>query len=211
MAEETQAATQETQDQVHSSQDMEHVDKIGGEGPEAEFKPLFDDELTEDETDQEDAEDQDTKEDGDNPEDPKEKTATDQPKDGEKTDSEEKPKDGEKPPAGMVPIAALHEERGKRQSLQSEIQTLRSQLAARKAGLPENGEESVLPKDFKVLSDDEFTELAEDDPAAAVIYQRHLTKHVEQKTARESQERYEQEAINRTFDEMGKIVPGLFR
>lgn len=213
MAEAAQAeTTQETQDQVHSSQEMENVDKIGTEVPEAEFKPLFEDEI-EEEAEQEGTDEdtkEESKEDGDTPTDPKEETATDQPKDGEKPDAEDKPKDGEKPPAGMVPIAALHEERNKRQSLSTEVQTLRAQLAAKKAGLPENGEDAGVPKGFKVLSDDEFSELAEDDPGAAVIYQRHLQKHVEVTTSKDMQERAEKDTIDRTYAEMEKVVPGIF-
>lgn len=226
MAEEAQAqiadGTQDPQGVIHSSQDMEGVEKIENADPSlVEFAPLFEDEMGE-----AGEPDTSTDDEGKDPEDPKDTPATDQPKDGDEPESDAdgkkkdgaaepdgdaKPKDGaDKPPAGMVPIAALHEERAKRQNLTAEVQSLRSQLAARKAGLPENGEESSVPEDFKVLSDSEFSELAEDDPTAAVIYQRHLQRHIENKTAKETQERYEKDTIDRTLDAMGKIVPGLF-
>lgn len=211
-------------DQVFTPQDMEGHDKIGEEGPaEVNLPPLFDEEETVSAEDlqgeSDDQGDEAPKEDGEKASDPKKKAAPDQPKDDEKADSKEdkepesdkKDASDAKPPAGMVPIGALHEERAKRQTLSSEIHTLKAQMAAMKAGLPEGADtDTGVPKDFKVLTDDEFSELADDDPGAAVVYQRHLQKHVEAKTAKALQEQSEQNTIDRSLEAMTKVVPGLF-
>lgn len=118
----------------------------------------------------------------------------------------------EKPPAGYVPHAALHEQRMLRQELSQEVAELRQELADIK------GKDLKPDKDaFKVLSDEEFDELAEEDPAEAVKYERQLNKHLREQEAidaknkaSEDQYRQDQAIINQSIERMEKAVPGLY-
>jgi len=69
---------------------------------------------------------------------------------------------------------------------------------------------------FKVLSDEEFDELAEEDPVEAVKYERALNKHLgEQKAkkaegeARQRQHYQDTLVVNQSFERMEKAVPGI--
>ena len=128
---------------------------------------------------------------------------------------EEEPKEPDKPPAGFVPHQALTEARNQIKALREEIQTLK-----------ERPPESVKPppstddskwKDFKVLSDDEFSELVEDDPTEALKYQNKLRQFERYAEAKEQAQRQQTEAQKRTESFVrewtGKIseaVPGIY-
>lgn len=127
----------------------------------------------------------------------------------EKSEAEEAKSD--KPPPGYVPHAALHEERMLRQKLTEEVGGLREELSALKAKVETPEEDS-----FKILSDQEFDELAEDDPAEAVKYERRLNKYLREEAAKESKSKDEQDQyykdqalINQSFKRMEAVVPGL--
>jgi hypothetical protein len=69
---------------------------------------------------------------------------------------------------------------------------------------------------FKVLSDKEFDELAEEDPAEALKYQHGLRKHERDQHSKEAKQRATQQQyyqdrvmIRQSIDRMEKTVPGL--
>lgn len=131
-------------------------------------------------------------------------------KSAEEETKEEVKADG-KPPAGYVPHAALHEERVARQELRQEVADLRQELAGIKQAKEVPAEDA-----FKVMSDEEFDELAEEDPSKAVKYQRNLDRHLRAKdvetakdSARGEQNRQDQHIINSSFAKMDAAVPGL--
>lgn len=99
----------------------------------------------------------------------------------------------EKPPKGYVPLQALREERHARQALQEESALLLNQAQELQARLQaaeniirtmqEEGKQIPRPKgveDFRELSETEFEELMEEDPAQAMKYLHQLEKHREQ-------------------------------
>lgn len=128
----------------------------------------------------------------------------------EKPQDEKPPEDG-KPPAGYVPHAALHETRMLNQELRQGLADLRQELADIKTKGESPSEEA-----FKVLSDKEFDDFAEDDPVEAVKYQRQLDKHLREQDAEktkqkagESQYHQDQAIISQSLERMQKAVPGL--
>lgn len=121
------------------------------------------------------------------------------------------PAEGDKPPTGHVPHAALYEERLHRQELAREVDYLHGELNALKAGQKADDLDA-----FKVLTDEEFDELAEDDPVEAVKYQRALRKHEEEQYSKEvkrqtDQEQYyrDQTVISQSIERMEKAVFGI--
>ena len=130
----------------------------------------------------------------------------------EEAPKDDKPDYSKPPPKGYVPIPALHEERKKNQSLQSEIAKLQGEIEAAKSSVALKSEFS----DFKELSDKEFQELLEEDPVEAIKYDRKLRKFEEHRAAEKRAEgmrqRIEEEHKQITaavFDEMVREVPGL--
>lgn len=170
-----------------------------------------------------------------------EDTATSQPRDEkgrftkkqeEEAESETEPeetKEKGKPPEGYVPHQALKEEREIRQNLQRELRALRDEITdlkqSRFAGQPtgeegQEAKESDVPeefKEFKPLSEEEFEELLEDDPAEALKYQRKEDRYNKWQTEKARQEqtykeraKEEKRIIDEAFEEMANEVPGLF-
>lgn len=136
-------------------------------------------------------------------------------------------KEAVKPPTGYVPLAALHEERGKRQAMSSRIQELEAAVATLSQGKPaeeqpqkEEGqarEEDGLPDDFKVLSAKEYRELAENDLVEAQIYLHNLNRFQKQEEQNQKVEQQRQAAEHQTkaliqqrYTEMEQAVPGIF-
>ena len=129
-----------------------------------------------------------------------------------KTEAEKKaePEKSAKPPEGYVPHAALHEERTKRQELDRVVRGLQEKVAELEKE-PELEEEA-----FKVLSDEEFDELAEEDPVEAVKYERALNKHLRvqdakevKADARQRQQGQDDLVVRQSFERMEKAIPGI--
>jgi len=132
-------------------------------------------------------------------------------KEGEDKKEEPEAKD-EKPPAGYVPHAALHEARMEKQELARELNALKQEVADLKATKEEVAEDS-----FKVLSDEEFEELVEEDPVEAIKYERKLDKYREAQKSKENerdvakkQQEKDQQVITESLERMTKAVPGLY-
>jgi len=136
-----------------------------------------------------------------------EKAAAPEPKGDEKPPekAEEKEVVDEKPPVGHVPLQALHEERTKRQDLALEVETLRQEVQRLT-------EEDKAPDEegFKVLSDGEFQELLDDDPAAAILYDRKLRVHEAKQSEATRQQQEEQTVVDSSFSAMREAIPDLY-
>jgi len=111
-----------------------------------------------------------------------------------------------KPPEGFVPYQALSEERTKRQALTQQLADLQAENESLK------GEEGDAEKaeEFKVLSDDEFDELLEDDPQEAIRYQHKLQTYQREQANKAAQEDIEAEQINVAASMIQQIVPGIY-
>jgi hypothetical protein len=152
-------------------------------------------------------------------------TATPAPKSGEKPTETPPPaaEEPKTPPPGFVPLAALHEERGKRQAMATRLQELEATVETLKAGktaeppAPEAPAPSSVPEDFKVLTPQEFKDLAESDVVEAQIYQYNLNLYKEEQVARqavtEGTKRVQEQVsriIESRYSEMEQAVPGIF-
>lgn len=132
-------------------------------------------------------------------------------KKAEEPGKDEKPKT-EKPPKGYVPTAALTEAREIIKALKEEVAGLKTQEPERKAPAKENPF-----KDFKVLSDAEYDELADEDPAEALRYMNKLRKYEkyeseqrrEQAKATESKQRMEA-LISDYTEQIATEIPGIY-
>jgi len=120
----------------------------------------------------------------------------------------------EKTPKGFVPLAAVHEARGEIRYLKEKLQDVQNQLA-RKAEPIQT--ETEVAEDFEVLTDDQFEELADDNPAQAIIYQRKLAAYEASKRAATEQARQQEEfaveyeaVLNASAEAMEKVAPGIF-
>ena len=219
--EETTTQTEESaQEQETQTQEKQNVDDLTREGPEPkDFPPLFDDEpegYTEAQLTGEDEEEEASGEE-DNSETPPpsdDQTKSEDPKGDEKEDDETKEEkeeeegDAVKPPPGYVPLAALHEERGKRQLLSQEIDALKSEVQTLKQ-LP-LGEEKKTEEEFKVLTDEEFAELLEDDPTEAILYDRKLRAYEAKQAAEAQRQAQEQVIIDRSVKAMTEVIPDIY-
>lgn len=204
--------TTQSTDTDNHVEDVEHsVEDQTNEGPEAQdFPPLFEDEsesLTEEQlTGKEKA--------------PEGEEAATPPPEGDETPPEEKasgdepekkaepgdtPKEDDKPPQGFVPLAALHEERGKRQYLSSEIEALKTEIAQLK-------DAPSLPKEdeFKVLSDTEFQDLLDEDPTEAILYDRKLRVYESEQAKQAEIANRDQAIIDRSTHAMREAVPQIY-
>lgn len=130
---------------------------------------------------------------------------------------EGKPAEGEEkkvPPKGYVDLRALQQERQTVSDLKGEIATLQAQIDDKEVEL-EAGE--VDQEALKVLSDEEFEDLLEEDPDAATLYERKLRqkeqKEHAEKTAKDGQAKAvqaEAKAINGFVAEIEAAVPGIY-
>jgi len=71
-------------------------------------------------------------------------------------------------PQGMVPLAALHEERGKRQQLQSELDGLKATVDQLRASPPQQTQPSQQPQQSGGYTPEQIEKLWEEDPKQAV-------------------------------------------
>ena len=121
----------------------------------------------------------------------------------------EEPKKPEPPPKGFVPLQALHEERGRRQSLEQEILRLRRENDAL-LQLPEMGDAEKPDSDFKVLTDAEEDALMEEDIVAYQKYAKDLRKYTESQRAKVATEAHDAAIIESSLAAMNDAVPGIF-
>lgn len=152
------------------------------------------------------------------------KTASSESKDD---DSKTSGKDDDaKPPKGYVPLAAVQEVRGENKYLKERIKELEAKADKPPSPAPkeETKKESALPKDFKVLSDDEFAKLADEDPKDALLYMKNLGVYQEEQRqevfAKQQQrlderdkaesEKETQAIFDATSKKMEELVPGIF-
>lgn len=117
---------------------------------------------------------------------------------------------GSRPPAGYVPLQALHEERGRRQQLAERVQQL-EQYLQQQAQQPKPPAPQEAPKDeFKVLDEAEFDELVEEDPAEAIRYQARFAKHQAQQAERARIAQTEQQELQRALNRLETRIPGFY-
>lgn len=145
------------------------------------------------------------------------KEETEKPKEPEKEPEEEpkaEPDYSNPPPKGFVPLPALQEERNQNQTLRAEVARLNSELDAAKAGT--QAKEDPF-KDFKMLSDEEFDELLDDDPDDATRYQHKLVKYQlhrskirRQEHLQNDAEAKDKEVIRQGYERAIAAVPGVF-
>ena len=143
-----------------------------------------------------------------------EKPAEEKP--AEEKPAEEKPAD-DKPPKGYVPLAAVHEVRGENRYLKQQIAELNAKLAqAPITQPPASTLDTAKFAEFKELTDDEFTALAEEDAPEALAYMKKLadyrdyTRSVqEQQRQAENYAAQAQQIYADTHAAMEEAVPGL--
>lgn len=130
----------------------------------------------------------------------------------EETEVEETVK---KTPKGYVPLQALHETRSALKEAKTDIEDLKQMVQDLKSKPTETEEPS-----FKVLTDEEFDELASEDPLEAVRYQRRERKHLQEQAdlvqadkeaadIEESNLRFIDDVTTAEIANMAKLVPGL--
>jgi len=174
-----------------------------------------DDDTKDDDTKDDDTKDDDTKDDD---------TKDDDTKDDDTKDEEESqgvkseapaPKDA--PPKGFVPLAALHEVRGENRYLKEQMESMRASIESLKTAKPKEETESTPEDDFKVLTDEEFDELSEEDPKEAIRYMRQLRAHEKieeekeyQQYVAEQKEEEAQQIFSQAKALMEETIPGLF-
>lgn len=127
--------------------------------------------------------------------------------------------DADKIPPGLVKIQALHDERYKRQSAVHQLTQAQARISELESIIEEGrqpGEDGEL-KDFKVLSQAEVDELAEDDPAEAAKYLSRLHRYQTLEQQKRDRERISAEAkqqketlVSEATREIEAAVPGIY-
>lgn len=146
-----------------------------------------------------------------------EKTADDEtgkPADDGEAGDEKTP---QKPPKGFVPHEALHQERAAHRAAKDEIGLLRQENEALKAQVEAGPSKSDEFKDFKVLSQEEFDDLVEEDPQEAIKYQAkaaryEAVKRAESTTKAQKQAQHAQfsRIVDETANAIEEAVPGIY-
>lgn len=125
---------------------------------------------------------------------------------------EESKSDGSKPPKGYVKYEALHEARIINKALNSEIDRLKRELEVLSQIPVEESPQlpSGLPKDFKVLTEDEEDALMNEDIVIFNKYQRDLKKYTQFKEAEEKETVEHSRIADASRRKMAELVPDLF-
>lgn len=117
-----------------------------------------------------------------------------------------------KPPPGYVRQEALHQERRLTKSLKAENARLAAELG--KATAPKVDQNEF--KDFKVLTDAEYTQMAEEDPTKAQLYLYQYNRYqTHQREVREAQmldqqsREVAQSIVAEAVQELDAVLPGL--
>lgn len=142
-----------------------------------------------------------------------ETTKKDEPKVTEEKTANSEPKTIETP-KGFVPLAAVHEARGEIRYLKEQLQTVQDQVRTLQV---EPTKETKVPNDFEVLTDEQFEDLADDNPAQAAIYLRKLgvyeaDQRVQADKAKDLvafEESYDA-IIDNSVAEIEKVAPGIY-
>lgn len=137
-----------------------------------------------------------------------------------KEDKAKDTEEGKIPPKGFVPQEALREARDELKTLKAELAEVRAELTAKPLAeiKPPESSEDTKWKDFKVLTDEEYEELIDEEgPVEAQKYDRKLRqfeKYQEQKQQadREASKRVEQVKnwVSETVRDIEKAVPGIY-
>jgi hypothetical protein len=134
----------------------------------------------------------------------------------EKTDTKPPEKPAEKPPEGYVPLAALQEERGKRQQLALALDDLKKVVEDRK-NKPAEPPETPGEDEFKILTKDEYAKLAEDDIVAAQVYLYELAEYNNKQAAKEKGQAKTDdlttkinEQVTLRHKEIEEAIPGIY-
>lgn len=121
--------------------------------------------------------------------------------------------DGEKPthPKGYVPLAAVQEARRENASLKASLADLQSQVAQLGKGPEQEQTQPVADADgFKELSAEEFKDLVDDDPPAAILYLNQKAAYDVQQTAVRAAQATEQTQVQQAYTRMVTAIPDLF-
>jgi len=133
---------------------------------------------------------------------------------------EEEPKKKEeevkKPPEGFVPKEALAQTRAQLRQGKDELARVKAQRTEKPAVQPKGADDAKWEK-FKVLSDQEYDQLVEDDPIEAQKYTHRLhqferyqeTKSRAEQEARQSKEKF-QSLVDQTVTKIKEAVPGIY-
>jgi hypothetical protein len=133
----------------------------------------------------------------------------------EKKEDEKKPV---KPPEGFVPKEALAEARAQVRTFKDKVAQLEAKLSAKPIVQPEvKPAEDAKWEKFKVLSDQEYDQLVEDDPIEAQKYSHKLNqferyqgqKEAQRREAEQSKERF-QSLVNQSVSRIKEAIPGIY-
>lgn len=175
------------------------------------------------------AEPSEKKEEGKPKEEPKSDTATpkpegDKPKEEPKKEvKEEEPKKKEpdkkpdKPPEGFVPKEALAEARKQLRDLKEEVARLKAQPPPEEKAKPQPAPDEKQWENFKVLSDQEYDQLVEDDPIEAQKYFHRLRKYERFQDQKERAKAEQEQSkakfnnlVSETVKQIQEAVPGIY-
>lgn len=143
---------------------------------------------------------------------PKE-TPKEDPKEDPKPDveaKEEKKPEGGKPPEGYVPLAALHEERQERKKLAKALEQMQEKMTSLESAPKKEAKETGAEEPFKVLSDEEYEELLEENVFEALKYDRRLKKHQDEQGKVAKAQEAEKEIVRSTAKAIEEAVPGIY-
>jgi len=122
----------------------------------------------------------------------------------------------EKPPEGYVPLAALQEERGKRQQLAQVVDDLKKVVEDMR-NKPAEHAETPDEDEFKILTEDEYTKLAEDDIVAAQVYLYKLAEHDKKQATKEKGQAKTDDMATKVNEqvmlrhkEIEEAIPGIY-
>ena len=116
----------------------------------------------------------------------------------------------EKPPLGYVPIAALHEERRKRKELAAKVDELLTRFSDSPEESDSDGGTADVDENFKVLTDEEFDALVEEDPQEAIRYQARLRQYEAKQRAQEEHRRRAEEIVRSSIGAVIEAIPDYY-
>ena len=184
-----------------------------------------------DDDDSKDADDDDSKDDGDDDSDDDDDSGDDGSADDDSDDDDSgdddsaseddtaasKSKAKQSPPKGFVPIKALREARSTNSFLKGQMSGLQEQIDSLTNRTDSKKEDDHDIETFEEMSEKEYTDLVEDDPAKALLYMQKLNKFQHSQYAKERQsdalsaaKANEKRIMTAATEQMAEIAPGLF-